>query len=233
VVVGAHTPEFAFEHVVSNVRSAVRSLGVDYPVAVESNYATWDAYSNEYRPADYLIDPRGQVRVYDYGEGGYSAMETDIRELLTANGVIHLPARTDVPDKTPTQPITQESYLGYGEEQYAADEALAPGKAVDYHGPSSVPKDSFAFNGIWTDHNEDATAGARAEITFNFTANDVYLVMGGPGTVEVSLDGHHLSRIDVSEVPRLYTLFSGESLVTGELAIDFAPGVQAYDFTFG
>jgi hypothetical protein len=171
------------------------------------------------------------VRVYDYGEGGYSAMETDIRELLTANGVNHLPARTDVSDKTPTQPITQESYLGYGEAEYYADETLVPDKAVDYHGPSSVPKDSFAFNGIWTDHNEDATAGARAEITLNFAANDVYLVMGGSGTVEVSLDGHHLSSIDVSGVPRLYTLFSGESLVTGELEIDFAPVVQAYDFS--
>jgi cytochrome c biogenesis protein CcdA/thiol-disulfide isomerase/thioredoxin len=233
VVVGVHTPEFAFEHVVSNVRSAVRSLGVDYPVAVDSNYATWDAYSNEGWPADYLIDPRGQVRVYDSGEGGYSSMETDIRELLAANGVTRLPPPTDVSDKTPTQPITQESYLGYGEAEYYDNGNLVPDKAVDYRGPPSVPKDSFAFNGIWTDHNEDATAGARAEITFNFTANDVYLVMGGTGTVEVSLDGHHLSSIDVNGVPRLYTLFSGESLVTGALEIHFAPGVQAYDFTFG
>jgi cytochrome c biogenesis protein CcdA/thiol-disulfide isomerase/thioredoxin len=233
VVVGVHTPEFAFEHVVSNVRSAVRSLGVDYPVAVDSNYATWDAYNNEYWPADYLIDPRGQVRVYDYGEGGYSTMESDIRALLTANGVTHLPARTDVADKTPTQAISPESYLGYNEAEYESDETLAPDKAVDYQGPPSVPNDSFAFNGIWTDHSEEATAGAKAEITLNFTANDVYLVMGGAGKVEISLDGHHVSSLDVSGVPRLYTLFSGESLVTGELEINFAPGVQAYDFTFG
>jgi cytochrome c biogenesis protein CcdA/thiol-disulfide isomerase/thioredoxin len=233
VVVGVHTPEFAFEHVVSNVRSAVRSLGVDYPVAVDSNYATWDAYSNEYWPADYLIDPRGQVRVYDYGEGGYSAMESDIRELLTANGVTNLPPRTDIADKTPNQPITQESYLGYNEAQYAADETLEPDKTVDYRGPPKVPNDSFAFNGIWTDHSEEATEGAKAEITLSFTANDVYLVMGGAGAVEVSLDGHRLSSLEVKGVPRLYTLFSGESLVTGELDINFAPGVQAYDFTFG
>jgi hypothetical protein len=169
-------------------------------VAIYSNYTTWDAYNNEYWPADYLIDPRGQMRVYDYGEGGYSAA-----------------------DKTPTQPLTQESYLGYGEEQYAAD---------DYRGPSTVPNDSFAFNGIWTDHSEEE-AGAKAEITLNFTGDDVYLVMGGGGTVQVSLDGQHLSALEVEGVPRLYTLFSGESLVTGELEIDFAPGVQAYDFTFG
>jgi cytochrome c biogenesis protein CcdA/thiol-disulfide isomerase/thioredoxin len=233
VVVGVHTPEFAFEHVVSNVRSAVSSLGVDYPVAVDSNYATWDAYSNESWPADYLIDPRGQVRVYDSGEGGYSAMETDIRELLTANGVTNLPPRTDVADKTPDQAISPESYLGYNEAEYDLDETLQPDKTVDYSGPPQVPNDSFAFNGIWTDHSEEATAGASAEITLNFTANDVYLVMGGAGAVEVSLDGHHLSSLEVKGVPRLYTLFSGESLVTGDLDINFAPGVQAYDFTFG
>jgi hypothetical protein len=103
-----HTPEFAFEHVLSNVRTAVHSLGVDNPVAVDSNYATWDAYNNEYWPADYLIDPTGQVRVYDYREGGYSTMETDIRELLTANGATRLPPRTDVVDKTPTRGTSPE-----------------------------------------------------------------------------------------------------------------------------
>ena len=181
VVVGVHTPEFAFEHVLSNVRSAVRSLGVDYPVAVDSNYATWDAYNNEYWPADYLIDPTGQVRVYDYGEGGYSTMETDIRELLTANGATHLPPRTDVADRTPTQPITQESYLGYNEEQYAVWRGRGTEQDCRLPRPPSVPNDVFAFNGVWTDHGEEATAGAKAEITLNFTANDVYLVMGGAG----------------------------------------------------
>ncbi len=233
VVVGVHTPEFAFEHVLANVRSAARSLGVDYPVAVDSNYGTWDAYNNEYWPADYLIDPTGQVRVYDYGEGGYSTMETDIRELLTANGVAHLGPRTDVANKTPTHEITQEIYLGYSEEQYAAGESVERDKTVDYQGPLSIPPDSFAFNGVWTDHSEEATAGAKAEITLNFTANDVYLVMGGTGTVDVSLSGRHLTSVDVEGVPRLYTLLSGAPLVTGALQMTFSPGVQAYDFTFG
>lgn len=233
VVVGVHTPEFAFEHVVANVASAVHSLGVDYPVAIDSNYATWDAYNNEYWPADYLVDPTGHVRVYDYGEGGYSTMETDIRELLTANGAAHLPPRTDVPDKSPQQPLTQESYLGYNEEELVAGETITPNKTVVYRGPSNVPNDSFAFNGTWTDHSEEATAGPNAEITLHFYANDVYLVMGGSGAVEASLDGHHVTSVDVKGVPRLYTLFSGESIATGDLEVNFAPGVQAYDFTFG
>ena len=112
VVVGVSAPEFAFEHVVSNVESAAGSLGIDYPVAVDDNLATWDAYNNEYWPAEYLIDPTGIVRAYDFGEGGYGTMENNIRMLLTANGVTDLPARTDVPDKTPTNDITPESYVG-------------------------------------------------------------------------------------------------------------------------
>ncbi len=88
VVVGVSSPEFAFEHVVSNVKSAAGSLGIDYPVAVDDNLATWDAYNNEYWPAEYLIDPTGIVRAYDFGEGGYGTMESNIRMLLTANGVI-------------------------------------------------------------------------------------------------------------------------------------------------
>ena len=103
VVVGVSAPEFAFEHVVSNVESAAGNLGIDYPVAVDDNLATWDAYNNEYWPAEYLIDPTGVVRAYDFGEGGYGTMESNIRMLLSANGVTDLPPRTDVPDKTPDQ----------------------------------------------------------------------------------------------------------------------------------
>jgi thiol-disulfide isomerase/thioredoxin len=233
VVVGVHTPEFAFEHVLSNVRSAVHSLGVDYPVAVDSNYDTWDAYNNEYWPADYLIDPTGRVRVYDYGEGGYSTLETDIRALLTADGAKRLPPPTDVANKTPTQVITQESYLGYNEEAFAAGESLVPDKPADYHAPRPIANNFFDLNGVWTDHSEEATSGTNAEITFHFTANDVYLVMGGAGTVSASLDGRHLTTVVVKGIPRLYTLFSGVQLASGDLRINFSPGVQAYDFTFG
>jgi cytochrome c biogenesis protein CcdA/thiol-disulfide isomerase/thioredoxin len=84
VVVGVHTPEFAFEHVVSNVRAQAAALGVRYPVAIDNNYATWNAYSNQYWPADYLIDAQGNVRSVHFGEGGYSTMGQLIRQLLQA-----------------------------------------------------------------------------------------------------------------------------------------------------
>jgi cytochrome c biogenesis protein CcdA/thiol-disulfide isomerase/thioredoxin len=233
VVVGVSTPEFAFEHVVSNVRSAAGNLGVDYPIAIDNNYGTWDAYNNEYWPAEYLIDPTGEVRAYDFGEGGYSKMESNIRQLLTANGVAHLPARTDVADKTPTAQTTPESYLGYEEAQYEVGTAVVHNKAAQYHAPSTVPLNSYAFNGGWTDHSQEATAGDHATLLLHFTADDVYLVLGGQGSVDVSYNGRHLSTVKVSGVPRLYTLFSGGELQTGQLSLAFSSGVQAYDFTFG
>jgi cytochrome c biogenesis protein CcdA/thiol-disulfide isomerase/thioredoxin len=233
VVVGVSTPEFAFEHVISNVRSAASSLGIHYPVAIDNNYATWDAYNNEYWPAEYLIDPTGQVRAYDFAEGGYSTMESNIRALLTANGVTTLPPRTDVPDKTPTAETTPESYVGYEEEQYAVGTPIVHNMATVYHAPTTVPLNYFAFNGTWTDDSQQAIAGANASIDLHFVANDVYLVMGGTGTVTVSFDGHPLTTVKVSGVPRLYTLFSGSALQAGQLDLDFSPGVQAYDFTFG
>ncbi len=235
VVVGVHTPEFAFEHVVSNIRSEASKLGVDYPVAVDNNYGTWDAYNNNSWPADYLLDQTGEARAYSVGEGGYSAMETNIRALLTANGVSHLPPRTDVSDKTPTnQDQTPETYVGY---EYAplnfVGTPVVNDTSTDYHAPSSIPQSTAAFNGRWTDHKQEATAGTNATIQLRFDASNVYLVMGGGGSVGVSYNGHPLTTLAVSGVPKLYTLFSGSSVQTGLLTLTFSPGVQAYDFTFG
>jgi hypothetical protein len=106
-------------------------------------------------------------------------------------------------------------------------------KPTTYQAPTTVPINSFAFNGTWTDHSQEATAGANATIDEHFVANDVYLVMGGTGTVDVSFNGRHLSTIAVSGVPRLYTLFSANAAHTGNLRLSFPPGVEAYDFTFG
>jgi len=234
VVVGVHTPEFAFEHVVSNVSSAAGNLGVVYPIAVDSNYGTWDAYNNQYWPAEYLIDQTGQVRAYDFGEGDYSTMETHIRQLLTANGAANLPPATDVADKTPTSnQITPESYLGYNELQYYVGTTVVDDKAIVYTPPATIPSNELAFAGTWNNHMQEATAVANAQILLNFTADDVYLVMGGTGTVGVSENGHALASVTVSGIPKLYTLFSAAHLTTGQLTLSFAPGVEAYDFTFG
>jgi cytochrome c biogenesis protein CcdA/thiol-disulfide isomerase/thioredoxin len=234
VVVGVSTPEFAFEHVVSNVQSAADSLHIDYPIAVDNNYGTWDAYNNQYWPAEYLIDPDGHVRAYDFGEGGYSTMENNIRNLLSADEVTKLPARTDVANKTPTSgSITPESYVGYGELNNEVGTTVVDDKAITYRAPATIPSNSLAFNGIWTDHKEEATAGTNATLDLEFTADDVYLVMGGTGTVDVSYNGRHLKTLTIKGIPTLYTLLSGPALQSGQLTLSMSPGVEAYDFTFG
>jgi cytochrome c biogenesis protein CcdA/thiol-disulfide isomerase/thioredoxin len=234
VVVGVSSPEFAFEHVVSNVENAAGSMGIDYPVAVDDDLATWDAYNNEYWPAEYLIDPSGIVRAYDFGEGGYGQMESNIRMLLSANGVSDLPPRTDVPDKTPTNDaLTPESYVGYDRLDNAVGSSVVPDKTKSYRAPSSIASNSLAFGGTWTVHKEEATAGSSATLGLQFTANDVYLVMSGDGTVGVSVGGRHVTTVHVGGIPKLYTLVSGTSIQTGLLRLTVSPGVEAYDFTFG
>ncbi|HEY1828017.1 MAG TPA: cytochrome c biogenesis protein DipZ [Acidimicrobiales bacterium] len=240
VVVGVSTPEFAFEHVVSNVQNAAHGFGIDYPVAIDNNYGTWDAYNNEYWPAEYLIDPTGQVRAYDFGEGGYSTMEQNIRALVAANGAKVLPPATNVPNKTPTAQITQETYVGYTEaEGQSADAGIWQGtpfvkdRATVYHAPSSIPTNGAALNGTWTDHSQEATAGSNASIGLNFMASDVYLVLSGTGTITITDNGKPLSTVSVHGVPKLYTMFSNSQLSSGLLEMHFSPGLEAYDFTFG
>jgi cytochrome c biogenesis protein CcdA/thiol-disulfide isomerase/thioredoxin len=235
VVVGVHTPEFAFEHVVSNVRSQAAALGVHYPVAVDDNYATWDAYDNEYWPADYLIDAQGVVRHVHFGEGDYAGTERLIRELLVAaHPGLALPAAADIPDQTPGGQMSPETYLGYERMQYLLPYgSVVKNKATVYRFPARLPLGAFGLSGTWTDHSQEATAGRDAQLELGFLASDVYLVLGGHGTLSVSLGGRHYSTIDVSGVPRLYTLFQASKLTSGKLLLKASPGVQAYDFTFG
>jgi cytochrome c biogenesis protein CcdA/thiol-disulfide isomerase/thioredoxin len=235
VVVGVHTPEFAFEHVVSNVRAESAQLGVHYPVAVDDNYGTWNAYDNEEWPADYLIDASGNVRHIGLGEGDYQGTEQLIRQLLVAaHPGIALPNPTSVANKTPTGPLNPETYVGYERLQYLLPNDNVPRDTpAQYQFPSSLPLGGFALSGEWTDHSQQATAGTNAELELGFEADDVYLVLGGTGTLEVSIDGVHSQTIEVGGIPKLYTLFSAGSKQTGVLLLKASPGIQAYDFTFG
>jgi cytochrome c biogenesis protein CcdA/thiol-disulfide isomerase/thioredoxin len=234
VVVGVHTPEFAFEHVVSNVRAQAAALGVRYPVAIDNNYATWNAYSNQYWPADYLIDAQGNVRSVHFGEGGYSTMGQLIRQLLqAARPHQSVPNPAGVPDKTPTGELSPETYIGYDELQYLDPPEVARDTPAVYRFPSPLPLGALGLAGTWTDHAQEATAGSGAELELGFLAQDVYLVLGGTGTLDVSVNGHHTQTVEVGGVPRLYTLYQAGSATTGTLLLHASPGVQAYDFTFG
>ena len=235
VVVGVHTPEFAFEHVVSNVRSAVQQFGITYPVAIDNNYDTWNAYSNEYWPADYLIDAAGEVRYESFGEGEYGETEAAIRQLLVdANPHLKLPPATDVPNLTPTEVMSPETYLGYSRLEYLAGvTSILDGAPATYAFPSSIVVGEYGLSGTWTIGPEESTAGADARLELDFEAKDVYLVLGGSGTLSLTLNGRAAGTIDVSGIPRLYTLVSGQSAQSGLLVLSASPGVQAYDFTFG
>jgi len=233
-VIGVHTPEFAFEHVIPNIVSAARQLGVRYPIAVDNDDKTWNAYSNMYWPAEYLIDAAGEVRHVEDGEGDYGATESIIRQLLVAaDPKVRLPPRTGVRDKTPVNPLSPEAYLGYKYQfQYLANPPVTPDRPAVYQFPSSIPLGYFALGGTWTSGSEALTAGAGAQIKVVFEADDVYLVLGGSGTVDVSVNGRPTKTVMVSGTPRLYPLVQG-AYQTATLTLTASPGVQAYDFTFG
>jgi thiol-disulfide isomerase/thioredoxin len=234
VIVGVHTPEFAFEHVVSNVRAQAAALGVRYPVGIDDNYATWTAYNNEYWPADYLIDAQGNVRHVHFGEGDYTTTGQLIRQLLqAAHPSLSLPAAAGIPDKTPAGEMSQETYIGYDRLQYLDPGEVTRDQPAEYQFPATLPAGAFGLAGTWTDHSQEATAGNGADLELSFLAQDVYLVLGGTGTLDISVNGHHTQTITVSGVPRLYTLYQASTYNSGTLLLRASPGVQAYDFTFG
>ena len=234
-VVGVHSPEFAFEHDVGNVTRAAAQLGVRYPIAIDNGLGTWYAYQNNYWPAEYLVDSTGTLRHVDFGEGEYAQTETFIRQLLVAaDPTVHLPPRTDVPDRTPQYPVTRESYLGYNySEPNLAAESVTPDALATYQPPGELPQDTFAFGGPWTVGAEGATAGSGATLVLAYQAQDVYLVLGGTGTVRVSVDGVPTRTVVVGGEPRLYQLVGPGASRRATLSLAFTHGVEAYDFTFG
>ena len=230
VVVGVHTPEFAFEHVPSNVRAAVKRLGVRYPVALDNEYGTWTAYGNQYWPAKYLIDRNGHIRYAHFGEGNYSVTEENIRSLLGEK--LTSPASDRLRDLTPTGPLTPETYLGFGRIDRFTGSKLYPDKQATYSFPPALGKDDFACGGHWTVRVQRIVAGKDARLELRYYARKVYLVLGGHGTVQVLVDGKPHGVVQVTS-DRLYTLVDGSSIDDAVLELRFSPGVSAYAFTFG
>jgi cytochrome c biogenesis protein CcdA/thiol-disulfide isomerase/thioredoxin len=231
-VVGVHTPEYAFEHVPSNVAAGVRRLGLTFPVALDNSYDTWNAYDNQSWPAAYLIDATGQIRHVSIGEGDYTGEEQLIRQLLSAaHPGLTLPPPTDIPDTTPDDPEqTPETYLGAEREQgYDGSTAYATGQFAQ---PATLPANTFGLSGAWTIGQQSITAGKGAGITLAFHASDVYLDVGGTGTLTVSADGTS-KVIHVSGAPDIYTVATEQPARDGTVTIRLSPGLQAYSFTFG
>ena len=230
VIVGVHTPEFAFEHVASNVREAAKKLGVRYPVAIDNDYATWNAYENQYWPAEYLIDRQGRLRHMHFGEGEYGQTERLIRRLLGERGSGQL---ASVKDTTPTHLITPESYLGYSRLDRYAGSQLVPGASNLYRFPAGLPQNTLAYGGYWRVEAERIVAGLGARLRLHFHAQEIHLVMGGRGSVDALVNGKLRRSVRVGGISRLYTLLGFRTVRDGILELRFSPGLSAYAFTFG
>ena len=192
-VVGVETPEFAFEHEASNVKDAIDQFGLRYPVVQDNEMGTWNAYGNEYWPADYLIDAKGDVRYATAGEGDYSQTETAIRALLAEAGanVGGMAHPTDV--VTPSEVATPETYLGTNRAQGWRN---GPKSGLHDYGtsvPSELALNEFDYSGTWNIAGQPATAVSDAGIDMEFEAKNVYLVLSSAGEkprqVQVLLDG--------------------------------------------
>jgi len=252
VVLGVHTPEFSFEHLVAHVRRAVTVRDIDYPVLVDNDYAVWSAFANHYWPALYFVDADGIIRDEHFGEGRYERSERVIqqllgveRELVDVEGVgVEAPADWD-------QLGTPETYLGYERtERFASQGDSAFDARHAYEVPGRLPSNHWALAGEWTMGSEGVVLEqAGGSIAFRFHARDAHLVLasgagaqigfrllidgGAPGAdhgVDVDDDGHGVLRD-----ARLYQLVRQHDPVRERtLEITFLePGVEAYVFTFG
>jgi cytochrome c biogenesis protein CcdA/thiol-disulfide isomerase/thioredoxin len=246
-IVGVETPEFAFEHEASNVKDAIDQFGLRYPVVQDNNMGTWNAYGNEYWPADYLIDAKGQVRYATFGEGDYDKTETAIRALLAEAGA-QVGGKSHPTDViVPSELATPETYLGTAR---AAGWVNGPKSGTHDYGPAPTGKlavNDFAFSGTWNIASQPAEAVSGAGIDLEFDAKDVYLVLSSqderPLPVQVLLDGHPIpAKDDGADVhdgvvtvrrQRLYSLVSLTRDESHRLSLRFADGVTGYAFTFG
>ena len=231
-IVGVHTPEFAFEHVLGNVRQATHDLHVSWPVALDNSYSTWTAYSNQYWPAEYLIDKTGHVRHYQFGEGDYDGTEQAIRSLLAETGASVPAHMASVANTTPTEAITPESYLGTARLARYVGTKIHPNVPWQYTFAPALRANDLSYAGNWNVGSERIVASLGARLRLSFHARFVYIVLGGKGTVQALVDGKPARTVHVN-ADRLYTVVSGRAARSGLLELRFSPGVNAYAFTFG
>ena len=248
VVIGVHTPEFPFERETDNVADAVDSNGLTYPVVQDNDYGTWNAFGNAYWPAKYLIDTSGHVRYVHFGEGDYEGTEDAVRSLLAeTDGELGRRA-PDVQAQTATTDVelTPETYLGAARAAGWINGPIRSGPK-DFGEPvGNLAVNDFAYSGVWTISDEDATAGAGAGIDLQFSGRRVFLVLGSPDEerqIGVELDGEPISAADAGRdvedavvdvgPQRLYELVDLPKAGEHRLSLRFDEGISGYAFTFG
>jgi thiol-disulfide isomerase/thioredoxin len=259
LVIGVHTPEFDVEHDLDNVRRAVKDLRVDYPVAVDNDYAIWTAFSNHYWPALYFVDAQGQIRHHRFGEGDYQQSEMILQQLLTEAGSGGIGHDLVSVDSTGVEAAADwaslrspENYLGYQRtESFASPNGAVLETPHVYVAPARLGLNHWALAGDWTVQGQAVVLNeAEGRIAYCFHARDLHLVMGPaargtPIRFRVLIDGQPPGAAQGTDVddqgngtvtePRLYQLIRQPGPVTERtFEVTFLdPGVQAYAFTFG
>ncbi len=231
VVIGVHTPEFAFEKDSNNVQAAISHFNIHYPVAQDNEYATWNAYGNHYWPAEYLIDKNGSIVHVHFGEGEYDVTENTIRALL---GLQTMTMGTTAPNLTGIG--SPEMYFGTARLQNLTPEQTPSSSPKTYAFPSASALNNFALEGTWQ-FNPDTMSlvNGPGKIRLTFHAGKIHLVASSktPATVTITVDGKRQPSVTVAD-PKLYTLFDSNDYADHviEISID-QPGFEAFTFTFG
>ncbi len=249
IVIGVHTPEFEFEKDTKNVENAIKQYNIHYSVAQDNDYKTWNNYSNQYWPAKYLIDAKGNIKKFHFGEGAYEEMEMAIQLLLKQAGK-NIKAKVDsMPDETPKIRLSPEAYLGSRRMQYYYPSGSLASGSKDFILSDVIPSNSFSLGGGWKIEDENAVTIKNSVLNYNFYANKVFLVLR-PGVsknskVKVYLDGKLVNNssagVDVKngeatiDSDRLYSLIDLKSKPGSHmLKLEFKDsGIQVFAFTFG
>lgn len=257
VIIGVSTPEFQFEHNYTNVLDAVKRSNITYPVVLDNNYSIWNAYGNEYWPADYIIDKNGDIRYETFGEGDYNQTEQVIRELLENAGYTIQSNFTDVPLGVNFSGIgSPEMYFGYEEvaghgSYFSSQDQLLPNQNVTYPNAVNITQiNTIYLSGEWFDEPDSMVAINGSKIFLVYKAEKVNVVASGNGhntSIVVKLDGKPLNQsylgsdarivngqavVNVSS-SRLYNIVSGPSYGVHVLEIDANANFRIYTFTFG
>jgi len=259
VVIGVHSPEFAFEKNVDNVRRAAKDMRLDYPIAIDSDFAIWRALKNQYWPALYIVDAQGRIRHHQFGEGEYEQSERVIQQLLAEAGnsgighdLVSVDARGAEAPADWDSLRSPENYVGYGRtENFASPGGAVLDKPRVYAAPARLKLNGWALSGDWTIRKPSTVLNKpNGRIAYRFHARDLHLVMGPavPGTsvrFRVLIDGRtpgaaHGVDVDdqgngtVSE-QRLYQLIRQQNPIADrQFEIEFLDsGVEAFAFTFG
>lgn len=232
VIIGVHTPEFAFEKVTSNVETSLKRYGITYPVAQDNNYKTWSAYKNQFWPAHYLIDKNGEIVYTHFGEGKYDETELAIRTLLGLEGEFEMPNQ-----ESPNQAGTPEIYLGSARlANFGGSESPTPNTEQIYAFPKKLAKNKFALEGRWKFEPEAVThTEGFGRIRLNFNASKVFMVAQSqePTTIKIYVDGKLHKGVTVTGSD-LYSLYESSVGANHTMEIEFPRGgVQVFTFTFG